>query len=679
MKHRDGAAEDSTKTARLSGIDWLRSLAIVGVTLFHVFPALAPGGFLGVNIFFILSGFLAAYNGAKLSDEGRPFHFGSCLGNYYRRRLERIYPSLLIVVLATLGACQLAAPRLLKGMGPEVLSIFGGYNNLWQIAQNADYFTRLTGADPFTHMWFLGIELQFCLIFPFIFFLYRGIAVGCGKKEGALLLALVGLLLAGCVPKAFAADPSQDVTALYYGTLGRIYDLLLGAALGFYRGAGELVQRSPENDRRRQISLLDYFVYGLLLILTAAAFRLVEGSQPFLYRGGMAALSVSFCLLVWLTVRERGPLGEFFENPVTRFIGKYSYGIFLWQYPVIVLARQVGLTAETVGPRALGAAEIGAMAILAVVTHRAEQGLRGLFVRKNSEKSLIIEKLSAVTAAVMMVWGAYGLALAPWQKAADTEELRARMADNAALLRQQEQTLAAADNKKEEKPSAAKGAPDKIGQPGNNDKTGKADKAKADAADRSSGAGKLSPVAHAAAAQPPMETVEIPAGITCIGDSVMLGSAYAIKRALPDCYIDADVCRYVGGGIPVAEELLAAGRLGDIVVVALGTNGPICGAARYEEQTVTLLELLKDRRVFWVNTYGADIDWIKPNNDYIAAMPSRWPNVRVVDWYSRVSGHPEWLSGDEVHPNDDGVEQYAGLLKETIEDDLARSQASVPR
>lgn len=666
MEYKDGAkGEPGENSGRLAGVDWLRSLAISGVTLFHVFPALAPGGFLGVNIFFILSGFLAAYSGAKLLAGDCPFRFGSYLWDYYRRRLGRIYPSLIIVVLATLGACHLAAPRLLSGMGPEVLSIFGGYNNIWQAAQNADYFTRLTGADPFTHMWFLGIELQFCLIFPFIFFLYRGIAEGCGRKVGALLLALAGLVLAGYIPKAFAADPGQDVTALYYGTVGRIYDLLLGAALGFYRGAGELLPCSPGKVHRRKLSRLAVLVYGLLAVITIGAFALVDGSGPFLYQGGMVALSGVFCLLVWLTVRERAPLGGFFENGATRFLGKYSYGIFLWQYPVIVLAPQLGLKAETAGTWAAGAGEIGAMIGLAVLTDKAERGLSGIFVRKNSEKTRIMEKLSAVAAAVMMAWGTYGLALAPWQKAADTDYLRARLADNAALLRQQIQwqTLGAADSKKEEKQPRTEGGPEKPDKPSRTPEAVPAPMEKKPA----------EPVGTAGSAESG-ERAAIPSGIICIGDSVMLGSARAIKRALPDCYIDADVCRYVGGGIPVAEELLAAGRLGDIVVVALGTNGPICGAERYEEQTVALLELLKGRRVFWVNTYGADIDWIKPNNDYIAAMPKRWPNVRAVDWHGRVSGHPEWLSGDGVHPNDDGVEQYAGLLKETIERELGRSK-----
>lgn len=672
MEYKDGAkGEPGENSGRLAGVDWLRSLAISGVTLFHVFPALAPGGFLGVNIFFILSGFLAAYSGAKLLAGDCPVRFGSYLWDYYRRRLGRIYPSLIIVVLATLGACHLAAPRLLSGMGPEILSIFGGYNNIWQAAQNADYFTRLTGADPFTHMWFLGIELQFCLIFPFIFFLYRGIAEGCGRKVGALLLALAGLVLAGYIPKAFAADPGQDVTALYYGTTGRIYDLLLGAALGFYRGAGELLPCSPGKVHRRKLSRLAVLVYGLLAVITIGAFALVDGSGPFLYQGGMVALSGLFCLLVWLTVRERAPLGGFFENGATRFLGKYSYGIFLWQYPVIVLAPQLGLKAETAGTWAAGAGEIGAMIGLAVLTDKAERGLSGIFVRKNSEKNRIMEKLSAVAAAVMMAWGTYGLTLAPWQKAADTDYLRARLADNAALLRQQiqGQTLGAADSKKEEKQPRTEGGPekpDKVGQP---DKPGRTPEAGPAPMEKKP----AEPVGAAGSAESG-ERAAIPSGIICIGDSVMLGSARAIKRALPDCYIDADVCRYVGGGIPVAEELLAAGRLGNIVVVALGTNGPICGAERYEEQTVTLLELLKGRRVFWVNTYGADIDWIKPNNDYIAAMPQRWPNVRAVDWHGRVSGHPEWLSGDGVHPNDDGVEQYAGLLKETIERELGRSK-----
>ena len=629
--------EEGTQGDRLRGVDWLRSLAIIGVTLFHVFPALVPGGFLGVNLFFILSGFLAAYGAAKVMDNDGSLGGVAYLKDYYCRRVRRIYPSLIIVLLVTAGACQLIAPKLLRGMGPELLSIVGGYNNLWQIEQNADYFTRILGADPFTHMWFMGIELQFCIIFPIIFFLYRGISSGCGRKEGALLLALVGIIMAGYIPKQFGLDPAGDVTPLYYGTTGRIYDLLLGAALGFYRGAGSMFHRSPENElRHRKTSPAVWAVYGLLLALTAAAYLIVDGSRPLLYQGGMAVMSAVFCLLIWLTVREHGVQSEAFENKVTGFIGRYSYGIFLWQYPVIVLARQLGLTEEAVGLPTAGMVEIAAMVLLAVLTHKAEQGLRGIFVRNFSDKNSTIMKLSAAGAAIMMVWGGYGIAAAPWQKAADTEALKARMAENAALLRQQNQEQPpAAEVKKEEKPQRA--------------------------------------VAAAKEEKPPV-TVEIPSGIICIGDSVMLGSAYALKRVLPDCYIDADVCRYVGGGIPVAEELMAAGRLGDTVVIALGTNGPICGAERYEEQTVALLDMLgPNRRIFWVNTYGADIDWIKPNNDYIAAMPKRWPNVRVVDWYGRVNGHPEWLSGDEVHPNDDGVEQYAKLLKETIERDLRKS------
>lgn len=620
------------QSGRLRGVDWLRSLAIIGVTLFHVFPALVPGGFLGVNLFFILSGFLAAYGAAKLLNDEKPFS----LTAYYRRRVRRIYPSLIIVLLVTAGACQLIAPKLLRGMGPELLSIVGGYNNLWQIEQNADYFTRILGADPFTHMWFMGIELQFCLIFPVIFFLYRGVSSGCGRKEGALLLAIVGLIMAGYIPKQFGLNPEGDVTPLYYGTVGRIYDLLLGAALGFYRGAGSLFRRSPENElRHRKSSPAVWLAYGLLLALTVAAYLTVDGSGPLLYQGGMAAMSAAFCLLVWLTVRENGTQGEAFENRVTGFIGRYSYGIFLWQYPVIVLSRQLGLTEEAVGLPAAGSAEIAAMVLLAVLTDKAEQGFAGISVRKFSDKNSIIMKLSAAAAAVMMVWGGYGIAAAPWQKAADTEALKARMAENAALLRQQNQEQApAAEGQKDEKPQQ--------------------------------------PAAEVKEEKPPM-TVEVPSGIICIGDSVMLGSAYAVKRVLPDCYIDADVCRYVGGGIPVAQELLAAGRMGDTVVIALGTNGPICGAERYEEQTVALLDMLgPDRRIFWVNTFGVDIDWIKMNNDYIANMHKRWPNVRVVDWYSRVNGHPEWLAGDEVHPNDDGVEQYAKLLKETIERDLRK-------
>lgn len=137
---------------RISGLDGLRTLAITGVTLFHMFPQTIRGGWLGVSLFFVLTGFLLAYTGEK-GREKRSFS----LLSYGWKRIKRIYPSLIIMILLTVGVYSFFAPDIIKAVRPEVLSVLLGFNNWWQIGQNADYFTRIASQSPFTHLWFLGI------------------------------------------------------------------------------------------------------------------------------------------------------------------------------------------------------------------------------------------------------------------------------------------------------------------------------------------------------------------------------------------------------------------------------------------------------------------------------------------------------------------------------------------
>ena len=165
-------------------------------------------------------------------------------------------------------------------------------------------------------------------------------------------------------------------------------------------------------------------------------------------------------------------------------------------------------------------------------------------------------------------------------------------------------------------------------------------------------------------------------GVACIGDSVMLGSSGELRKVLPGCIIDAEVSRYVGGGLDAAKEMAAQGRLGKNVVIALGTNGPIAGYEKYEVQTRALLEYLgPDRHIFWVNVYCPELSWQQTNNDYLVSMAKDHPNVTIVDWYGLVSKHPEWLGGDGIHPNDEGTAAYAKLIHDTMAETLAHPAA----
>ena len=134
----------------IHGLDGLRAIAIIGVVLYHLFPDTIQGGFLGVSLFLVISGFLMMI----VCERAWQKNEFSVL-SFYKKRLKRIYPALFIVVLSTACFLTLFLPDELRGIRQEVLSIFGGYNNWWQISQNASYFTRLENSSAFTHLWSL--------------------------------------------------------------------------------------------------------------------------------------------------------------------------------------------------------------------------------------------------------------------------------------------------------------------------------------------------------------------------------------------------------------------------------------------------------------------------------------------------------------------------------------------
>ena len=156
-------------------------------------------------------------------------------------------------------------------------------------------------------------------------------------------------------------------------------------------------------------------------------------------------------------------------------------------------------------------------------------------------------------------------------------------------------------------------------------------------------------------------------GVTMIGDSIMSGNREIILSQLPNAYIDAKGSRDVCGGFEAAQKLQTEGNLSDVVVVELGTNGPLLEHEPYASGTQNLLKLLgTERQIFWVTTYCSYSQWMRMNNNYIWELSKTRPNITVIDWYALASNHPEWFK-DGVHPNMEGARQFAQLLRRSLE------------
>lgn len=599
---------------RIEGLDGLRTLAIAGVTLFHMFPEAVPGGYMGVSLFFVLSGYLLAYTCSRQLAQG-----SFSVAGYFWRRIKRIYPSLVLVLLVSTGVYYLLAPDVVAAVRPEAVSVLLGYNNWWQIAQNADYFTRLTNTSPFTHLWFMGIELQYYLVWPVLFFLYAVLEHLAGTRAAIGFMSVLGLASACLMPLSYT--PGADVTRLYYGTDMRVYALLFGVVLGLQRAnAGPC---SMEYELSRKLSCVAFVA---MLFVTFFVYFTLDGQNPLVYQGGMLAMTFVFCLLLRLTEDKGLPFGQLLDMGIFRWIGKRSYGIFLWQYPVIFLFSCLGWD-KIPGWYVL---EIALILLLTVWSDAVSDFL----MRKElpfQARPMAVARIAcflvfSLCSTLVMGYGCIGIASSAESKASAMAELQSQLAEKEA--EQARQNELAAEQAKAARIEAAKGQVD------------------------------LS-------------------GAVCIGDSVMLGSSGRIREVLPACYVDAEVSRYVGGGLDAAKAFEAQGRLGNLVVIALGTNGPIAGYERYEVQTRHLLEYLgNSRHIFWVNVYCPHLTWQETNNSYIKKLAVEHGNVHEIDWYRLISQHPEWLTEDGIHPNSEGRVQYAKLIHDRIEQVLAEERAA---
>ena len=310
------------KKTRIRGLDGLRTLALTGVLLYHAFPRFMPGGFFGVDIFFVISGFLTAYASVSRGRMG--------VLPYYRRRLVRLYPALVLVIFITVEFLALADKFRLINAHEEVASILLGFNNYWQISKQADYFANLSNTSAFTHLWYIAVLIQFELIWPWLYL------AGRRSGRGATLLAGLTVISLLIMPiRALFTQASQ--TVLYYSTDTRIHALLIGALLGW--------KTAERKQTKKRMKPLPALLFGLVyIIVTVILFLKVSGTDPAVCRYGLVLYALFTAMMLWSCVNS-GNLGRLLDLPPFQKVSSFSYEMYLWQYPVLFLCSLKGWTA----------------------------------------------------------------------------------------------------------------------------------------------------------------------------------------------------------------------------------------------------------------------------------------------------------------------------------------------
>lgn len=315
--------EKKNTTKKRKGLDALRGIAIIGIVLYHMFPFSVPGGFLGVPLFFVLSGYLMFVT-SEHSWENGDFHIGS----YYKKRIKKILPPLFTMVMIVCCYLTLTESSLLIGIRHEIYSIFLGYDNWWQIRHSASYFSKLALASPFTHLWFLAVEIQFYILWPILYVLYQKCCQYISGRKMCFVFLALALLSAGRMFMLYT--PGEDPSRVYYGTDTMAFPLLIGMFLGAVR------QQYKSLSRRVKKNTAARFVIFFLIV--CALFVTVDGQSPFLYQGGMFLISLFFAYLIHMIENQEERTDSLPKPTFLSLLGNKSYGIYLWHYPLIVLA-----------------------------------------------------------------------------------------------------------------------------------------------------------------------------------------------------------------------------------------------------------------------------------------------------------------------------------------------------
>lgn len=619
---------------RFVGLDGIKGLALIAIVLYHCMQQRLPGGFYGVDVFFTVSGFLIAVSLIRSLAKTGSLN----LVRYIPKRAVRLYPALFLLIPVIVSVGWLFDHDILVSIRDQVITVLLGCYNWYAIAGGQSYFDQMN-PQVFRHLWFIGVLMQFYVIVPFIVWLMWKL-----RQTKLSSLIPLGLAAFSSIAMWVMYVPKGDPTRVYFGTDTHSMGLMLGVALAWWVTApqlGHARQRAvpmprtisssasaatyraplPQIPVKHRIWNAAAPVLAFLSLIALVTMAVIGKQDAFAFRGGIILSSLLSVLLIAGTISDDSWMQSLMVFKPLASLGKYSYGIYLWHWPLWILSSALAPKIfKAVGPWPLiMTALLTAIAVMIswlmvekpAATHSAVSVVVPL---RTNKKNHVARVIAVDVILVLSLAGCVqGIAHAPAKTA-----MQIQLEQQAAQLERMQKTEHVL-------------------------------------------------LRHAVPA-PPKPKHEMPTGdqITAIGDSVMLASSQGLSEVFPGIQTDASVSR----SIMVAPELignaLSAGSLRQWVLIGLGTNSAIT-----PDQLDQIRNMIgPDRVLVLVNAHG-DRTWIPPTNqvlaDYAAAHPD---NVVLVDWDATANANAQVLGSDGIHPSMDS-DIYAKAVRQTIEQWIA--------
>ncbi|MEE8346734.1 MAG: acyltransferase family protein [Dehalococcoidia bacterium] len=645
---------DSKRLPYLPGLDGMRAVAVIAVLLYHARPGWVPGGFLGVDVFFVISGYLiTCILLAEWRQRGR-----INLGGFWLRRARRLLAAMFFLVVTVLAVAVILVPGEVASLRVDALAAAGYMTNWYLIFDHQPYFESFGRPSLLRHLWSLAVEEQYYIVWPLL------IAGGLKLLRPRFTLAAT---LAGAAASAalMAAlyHPDGDNSRIFYGTDTRATGLLIGSALAFVWVPGRL----PALAGRARVWGLE--AVGCFAIASLIVLHLwLNESRPFLYQGGFALVGVATALAIAVIVHPQARLGRLFGSAPLRWVGLRSYSIYLWQWPVIMLTRP-HLDVPIDGLPLL-AVRFGLTFALAEVSYRlVEMPIRGGALGR-AWRSLMYGPLRRRRRMQRYYAGAFAAAVAPVLLLGVFVAHAERPAPPPQLAVDEVRTgLFSASPAT---PSIVLPPPTPTPAPPSPAATEPAPPSPATTEPAPPSPAITKPPPPAASA--PIITSPVSAvGAIALGDSVMLGAAPQLTQAVSGVSIDATVSRQVSAGISMLLNWRTAGQLGDVMIVQLGNNGTFTAA-----QFDGMMGVLSDVRLVVFVNLKVPRSWEEPNNAVLASGVARYGNAVLVDWRGASAGRYELFWDDGIHLRPEGASLYAGLIASALAAHPAPTPSSTP-